>query len=197
MEESMNVTGFPVSGNTPAPKRKRIGAAIIDLVVVPILLGVVLGIVLYPVPEIARNIILAAFNILWLVVIRDFLGVAPGRWMVGIKLANLSGGKASLLQSLIRNVFLFTPIVLFGGTLCEFARVFVGPLLWRRIFYGLVLVLTCLGLPPAFTSGNVLIIIGVLAACATPILFFILDKPGLPGGNRLMDLYAQTQIIQN
>ena len=71
----------------PASKGKRFAAGVIDLVLVPILLGLVIGLLLVAAPDMIRSVILVVANIAWLVV-RDAV-YAPGRQMVGLKLMDL------------------------------------------------------------------------------------------------------------
>jgi len=106
-----------ISGTQPAPKGKRFAAAIIDLVLIPILIGIVAGLVLIAVPEVARNIVLIFINITWLV-FRDLV-FSPGRKMVGLKLVSLTGSSVSLAQAFIRNILLMVPFVLVFGYILE------------------------------------------------------------------------------
>jgi uncharacterized RDD family membrane protein YckC len=114
----------PVGGVTvpePAPKGKRFAVAIIDLVIVPVLIGVLAGLALLPVPELIRNILLILINIAWLIV-RDFV-FSPGRKMVGLKLVSLTGEKVTMTQAFIRNVLLVIPFVLVIGYILEIAMI--------------------------------------------------------------------------
>lgn len=110
--------GEQVSGvQNSAPKGKRVIAALVDLLAIPILLGIVAGLLLLAVPEMIRNILLVLINIGWLLV-RD--GVfSPGRKMVGLKLVSLSGEKVTLAQAFIRNILLMVPFVLVIGYVIE------------------------------------------------------------------------------
>ena len=66
-----NVAGGPsTQSGSLAPKGKRFLSALVDLLAVPILLGIVAGLILIAVPEGIRNVILIAINIGWLL----FLG---------------------------------------------------------------------------------------------------------------------------
>lgn len=104
-------------GPAVAPKGRRIAEGLIDLVIIPILLGLVIGFVLVPLPEIARSVILILVNVAWLV-FRDFV-YSPGRAMVGLKLVSLSGDKVTLLQAFLRNILLMIPFVLIIGYIVE------------------------------------------------------------------------------
>ena len=84
-----------------APKGRRFAAGVIDLVIVPILLGIVIGIMLLNVGDNVRSIILVGVNIAWLI-FRDAV-YSPGRAMVGLKLVSLTGDKASLGQAFLRH----------------------------------------------------------------------------------------------
>ena len=108
----------PVSSSgTPATLGKRIIAALIDLIVVPILIGLIVGVVLLVVPEGVRPFILMPVNIVWLIV-RDMF-FAPGRLLMKIKLVSLTGEKVTLVQALLRNLLLIIPFVLIIGYFVE------------------------------------------------------------------------------
>jgi len=104
-------------GADTAPKGKRFACALIDLLVIPILLGVVAGLALIAVPENLRNFFLIAINIGWLI-FRDAV-FSPGRKMVGLKLASLDGSKPTISQIFIRNILIMIPFVLVAGYLVE------------------------------------------------------------------------------
>ena len=113
-----------MEGLVPASKGKRFAAGLIDLVVIPIVLGVVIGLVLLAAPDMVRSIVLVLVNIIWLV-FRDAV-YSPGRAMVKIKLVSLTGEKVTWLQALIRNVLLIIPFVLVVGYIVEIVMV-----LWK------------------------------------------------------------------
>ena len=104
-------------GQATAPKGRRFAAGVIDLVIIPIVLGLILGLVLLGVPNGFRSIILVLVNIAWLI-FRDAV-YSPGRAMVGLKLISLSGDKVSVAQSFIRNILLLVPFVLVIGYIVE------------------------------------------------------------------------------
>lgn len=104
-------------GQTPASKGKRFAAGVIDLIIIPIVLGLILGILLLNVPEGIRSVILVLVNIAWLL-FRDAV-YSPGRAMVGIKVVSLSGEKVTWGQAFIRNVLLIIPFVLVVGYIVE------------------------------------------------------------------------------
>ncbi len=106
-----------MEGLVPASKGKRFAAGLIDLVVIPIVLGVVIGLVLLAAPDMVRSIVLVIVNILWLV-FRDAV-YSPGRAMVKIKLVSLTGEKVTIIQASIRNILLIIPFVLVVGYLIE------------------------------------------------------------------------------
>ena len=56
-----------MEGLVPASKGKRFAAGLIDLVVIPIVLGIVIGLVLLSAPDMVRSIVLVLVNIAWLV----------------------------------------------------------------------------------------------------------------------------------
>ena len=106
-----------MEGLVPAGKGKRFAAGLVDLIVIPIILGIVIGLVLLAAPDVVRSIVLVLVNIIWLVV-RDSV-FSPGRAMVKIKLVSLTGGKVTMLQALIRNILLIIPFVLVVGYILE------------------------------------------------------------------------------
>lgn len=119
---SESVTGG-AGGPAVASKGKRVAAGVIDLILVPVLLGVIAGLALLNAPEGIRNAILIVLNIGWML-FRDAV-FSPGRKMVGTKLVSLTGGKASLGQAFIRNVLLIIPFVLVVGYIVELIALFV------------------------------------------------------------------------
>ena len=114
--ENMSGGGFQ-SGPALAPKGKRFAAGLVDLVLIPIVLGVIFGLLLLNVPEGVRNILLVVINIAWLIV-RDTV-YSPGRAMVGLKLQSLTGDKVTVPQAFIRNILLIIPFVLVIGYIVE------------------------------------------------------------------------------
>ena len=113
-----------MEGLVPASKGKRFAAGLIDLVVIPIVLGIVIGLVLLAAPDVVRSIVLVLVNIIWLV-FRDAV-YSPGRAMIKVKIVSLTGEKVTLLQALIRNVLLIIPFVLVVGYIVEIVMV-----LWK------------------------------------------------------------------
>jgi len=106
-----------MEGLVPASKGKRFAAGLIDLVVIPIVLGIVIGLVLLAAPDMVRSIVLVLVNIIWLV-FRDAI-YSPGRAMVKIKIVSLTGEKVTWLQAVIRNILLIIPFVLVVGYIVE------------------------------------------------------------------------------
>lgn len=100
-----------------APKGRRFAAGVIDLIIIPIVLGLLLGLLLLGVPNGVRSVILVIVNIAWLI-FRDAV-YSPGRAMVGLKLTSLSGDKVTLAQAFIRNILLIIPFVLVVGYIVE------------------------------------------------------------------------------
>lgn len=113
---NFGVTGGAIGGEA-APKGKRFIAGLVDLVAIPILLGILAGVILLAVPEAIRNVVLVLINVAWLIV-RDAV-ISPGRKMVGLKLVSLSGEKVTLGQAFIRNILLIIPFVLVIGYIVE------------------------------------------------------------------------------
>ncbi|HNX67986.1 MAG TPA: RDD family protein [Candidatus Omnitrophota bacterium] len=112
-----------MDGLVPASKGKRFAAGLIDLVVIPIVLGVVIGLALLAAPEIVRSVVLVIVNIAWLV-FRDAV-YSPGRAMIKVKLVSLTGEKVTILQAIIRNVLLIVPFVLVIGYILEIVMLLV------------------------------------------------------------------------
>ena len=107
-----------------ASKGKRAAAGVIDLILIPIFLGVVAGLVLLNAPEGIRNVLLILINIGWMI-FRDTV-FSPGRKMVGLKLVSLTGGdKIVVSQAFIRNVLLIIPFVLVIGYIVELVSLIV------------------------------------------------------------------------
>ncbi len=119
---SGSVTGGPGESGV-ASKGKRFAAGVVDLILIPIVLGVVAGLLLLKAPEGIRNVLLILLNIAWMI-FRDAV-FSPGRKMVGTKLVNLAGGKVSIGQAFIRNILLIIPFVLVIGYLVELIALLV------------------------------------------------------------------------
>ena len=101
-----------------AQKGKRVAAAIIDLIIIPILLGIIVGVLLLAAPDGVRNTLLILVNIAWMI-FRDAV-ISPGRKMVGTKIVSLEGnGKVTVGQAFIRNILLIIPFVLVVGYIVE------------------------------------------------------------------------------
>lgn len=112
-----SVSGGGLSGVSPVPKGRRFAAGLIDLFIIPIVLGILIGLALFSVSEGIRSVILVLVNIGWLV-FRDMV-YSPGRAMVGIKLVSLTGSKVTVTQALIRNILLIIPFILIVGYVIE------------------------------------------------------------------------------
>ena len=108
----MDLTG----GNT-APKGRRFAAAFVDLLIIPIILGLLLGLLLMNVPNGPRSVVLIIVNVAWLI-FRDLV-YSPGRAMVGLKLISLTGDKVTPGQAFLRNVLLIFPFILVFGYIIE------------------------------------------------------------------------------
>ena len=116
----------PVTGGSRAPvasKGKRFAAGVIDLILIPIILGIIAGLLLLNTPGGIRNVLLILLNIAWLV-FRDAV-YSPGRKMVGTRLVSLSGDKVTIGQAFLRNVLLIIPFVLVVGYLVELVSLFM------------------------------------------------------------------------
>ena len=112
-----------MEGVVPASKGKRFAAGLIDLVIIPIVLGIAIGLVLLAAPDMVRSIVLVVVNVIWLM-FRDAV-FSPGRAMVKVKIISLTGGKVTWLQALIRNILLIIPFVLVIGYILEVVMLIV------------------------------------------------------------------------
>lgn len=110
-------------GPAVASKGKRFAAGAIDLILVPIVLGIIAGLLLLAAPEGIRNVILILLNIGWMV-FRDSV-FSPGRKMVGTRLVSLTGEKVTLAQAFIRNILLIIPFILVAGYIVEIIALIV------------------------------------------------------------------------
>lgn len=110
------IEGVP-TGPVVAPKGRRFAAGIVDLIIIPVVLGLIVGVLLLNVTDVIRSVILILVNIGWLL-FRDSV-YSPGRAMVGVKLISLTGEKATLAQAFIRNILLIIPFVLVIGYIVE------------------------------------------------------------------------------
>ena len=120
-EMQQGVVGGPPPTPEVASKGKRFLAAIFDLIIIPIILGVIAGLLLFAAPIGLRNIILIVVNILWMT-LKDLMweGAAPGKKMAGLKVISIeTGKKISLAQGFIRNILLIIPFVLVIGYIIE------------------------------------------------------------------------------
>ncbi len=117
-----NGSGVMGGLGSDVPKGKRVISDLIDLLAVPILLGVVAGLILLAVPEGIRNVLLIAINIAWLI-FRDVV-FSPGRKIAGLKLVGADGGKVSIGQAFIRNILLMVPFILVIGYIVEIIFVY-------------------------------------------------------------------------
>ncbi|MBI4115558.1 MAG: RDD family protein [Candidatus Omnitrophica bacterium] len=111
------------SGPAVASKGKRFAAGVIDLILIPILIGIVAGLLLLNAPEGLRNVLLILINIAWMI-FRDAV-FSPGRKMVGTRLVSLAGDKVSIGQAFIRNILLIVPFVLVIGYIVELVSLLV------------------------------------------------------------------------
>lgn len=112
-----------MEGLVPASKGKRFAAGLIDLVIIPIVLGIVIGLVLLAAPDLVRSIVLVIVNIVWLV-FRDAV-YSPGRAMIKTKIVSLTGAKVTIVQAIIRNILLVIPFVLVIGYIVEIIMLLV------------------------------------------------------------------------
>ncbi|MBI4972058.1 MAG: RDD family protein [Candidatus Omnitrophica bacterium] len=111
------------AGLTLASKGKRIASDVVDLLFIPIVIGFVIAFLLLAAAEPVRNTVLIIVNVVWML-FRDLV-FSPGRKMVGIKLASLSGEKITPAQAVIRNILLIIPFVLLVGYILETIMILV------------------------------------------------------------------------
>ena len=106
-----------------APKGRRFAAGVIDLIIIPIILGIVVGLFLLNVSDVLRSVILVLVNISWLICLDAVY--SPGRAMVGTKIVSLSGSKVTVAQAFIRNILLIVPFILVIGYIVEIISLLV------------------------------------------------------------------------
>jgi len=120
-EIKQNIVGGGPAIPEGCSKGKRFLAAIFDLIIIPIILGVVAGLLLFAAPVAARNVILIVVNVAWMT-LKDLMwdGAAPGKKMAGIKVISVeTGSKITVAQGFIRNILLIIPFVLVIGYIVE------------------------------------------------------------------------------
>lgn len=112
-----------MDGLVPASKGKRFAAGLIDLVLIPIVLGIAIGFVLATAPNTISSIVLIVVNVAWLV-FRDTV-YSPGRALIKTKLVSLTGEKVTIIQAVIRNILLVIPFILVIGYILEIIMLLV------------------------------------------------------------------------
>ena len=124
VQNSGNVSGAQSLGEG-APLGARLLAALFDLVLIPIVLGVIFGLLFFAAEPTFRNIVLFIVNFCW-TAFRDVMGgQGPGKRLAGVRLVDASGANPALPKHLIRNALLWIPFVLIIGYLVEFFLVFI------------------------------------------------------------------------
>ncbi len=118
-----------VTGGMPVGKEASLGArflaSLFDLVVIPILLGIIFGLLFFAAAPTLRNIVLVFVNIAW-TCLRDIRGgVGPGKKMAGIKVVTVDGGTPTLGQHILRNILIWVPFILLIGFIIEVFMIFV------------------------------------------------------------------------
>ena len=89
---------------------KRLLASIFDLFILPVVIGIVFGLIVANAPDpvkITVLVIVGILNLIWLL-IRDAVW-SPGRLMAGIRLVSETGGEVGLSQAFLRNLLLIAP----------------------------------------------------------------------------------------
>ena len=110
-------------------RSRRVAAAIIDMVVLPMVAGVIAGVALLNVDEMTRNNVLRLLSpFRYLIFARDFI-YSPGRHMCGLELVDVKTGVqvcfyrgnffVNLWKSTLRNILLVIPFVLVAGYIAE------------------------------------------------------------------------------
>ena len=104
----------------------RFLAALFDLVVIPVVLGIIFGLLFLQAPPTLRNVVLVFVNIAW-TCLRDIQGGAgPGKRMAGIKVIDAkTGGAPSLGQLVFRNILIWIPFILLFGFIIEAIIIFI------------------------------------------------------------------------
>lgn len=94
---------------------KRFAVALVDIILVPIILGVILGLLCYcaGASSAVAGVMPIVVNIAWLA-FRDVV-YSPGRAMVGIKLQKVDGSDVDFWTAVGRNFHIMLPIVLVIG----------------------------------------------------------------------------------
>lgn len=125
MNAGINVVSAPVSGKEPT-LGARFLASLFDLIIVPIILGVVFGLLFFAAPPALRNVVLIFVNVAW-TCLRDMIGGAgPGKRMAKIKVISVdNGGVPTLRKLIIRNLLIWIPFVLMIGFPIEVIRIFI------------------------------------------------------------------------
>ena len=110
-------------------KLRRLGSAIIDLLLIPAFVGVLMGLLLRNFPTADSDKYLRAVSLAFLVLLqRDFI-YSPGRHLLGLCLVDAKRGNLicfyqgnillNLIKSAVRNSLLFIPFVLVVGYVAE------------------------------------------------------------------------------
>ena len=114
-----------VGGDDQVGLGARFLASLFDLVIIPIVLGVIFGFIFFNAPTGMRNTVLVFVNVVW-TCFRDLMGGAgPGKRMAGIKVVDANGNAPSIVQLVIRNVLLWIPFVLIVGFIIESVMIFI------------------------------------------------------------------------
>ncbi len=110
-------------------KLRRLGSAMIDIILIPALVGVLMGLLLHNMAEAESTKYLRAVSVAFAVLLqRDFI-YSPGRHLLGLHLVDTKKGNLicfyqgniflNLLKSTVRNILLFIPFVLVVGYILE------------------------------------------------------------------------------
>lgn len=194
-------------GGPAEPKRakrwKRVIVDIVELLVIPFVTGLGLGYVIGNAPAWIQVAVLGGMNAAW-ILFRDW-SFSPGRWIFRLRLIDLrTGEKPKFVPSVVRNILIIAPGLVLGGYLGEFARVFISTTrperqrtcqLIRRIWCGLLILLSLAGLFTVFETRTVWTYLSFVLFWGVLVLFIKVDRPEWEG-DRLGDLWAGTRVVE-
>lgn len=217
MEDAIQGSNWNAESTTqPAKKGLRFAADIIDLLIIPAVLGGIFGLVLIAAPDLLRDLILTVVYVGW-IFFRD-LYFSPGRRMVSwvrqifssdkraFKLVSIGGNfgsikyktapaslKPNFLQIFIRNLLIY-PYILVLGYLTEFTFIFfvTGP---RRKVYGWIMIVLGILIVLGSIRNLDYLFFAVIGAELIVLGSLVISSYKLGNGDRLMDRLAHTRIV--
>jgi len=154
--------------------------------------GVIYGLMFTNVnPSFGILIILGSFVGLVVCVTLIVIDRKPG----DMHLVSQSGEVPSMKQICLRNIFILIPLQFSPGFMCEFARIMLPTLIIRRVFYGMIFLMSFIIYPLLFGSNPALVFLGIVIAGICSGLFFAYDRPLSQTGERLFDDKAKTRVM--